>query len=271
MIRATDTLPGVVLATIDGYLATAPVPTGSRECVESTCASTLRTGIAYRLYVGDAGQGKDIGIERVVHVGERFHLVLGDFVSLLHLFDGKKWGLARNHHRGRGLTYPEVHVFHNRLADRQNDIARDSPAETCRRDLHLIRANRQQRKVIGTVRARLLALGEPRGSIADRHPGPRNGATERIKHTALESSCVVTDLPNAGQSREQQNQRRNQHFQRAPNSHDPLHSLRSSLFRPAQLRTIVHLFALEVLATHGCRGTVAFSSGLPAPHFPQSG
>src|SRR5207245_11439437 len=107
MIGATDTLPGVVLATIDGYLATATVPGGSRECVDGSCASTLRTGIAYRLYVGDAGQGEDIGIERVVHVGQRFHLVVGDFVSLVRLFDRVMWGLAVNAHRSGALPVSE--------------------------------------------------------------------------------------------------------------------------------------------------------------------
>src|SRR5437879_4952724 len=230
---------------------------------ESTCAGTLRTRIAYRLYVEDAGQGEDIGIERVVHVGQRLHLVLGDFVSLLHLFHGKKWGVACNHHRGRGLTYPEVQVLHSRLPDRKNDIACDGLIETCRRNLHLISANRQQRKIIGTVLARLLALGETCGSIPDRHQRPRNSATLNIEHTALESSRVVTDLPNAGQSREQQNRKRNQHFQRVPNSHDPLpirfvHHF-CDPFNSGQLFTSLLWKSLPLTVSRG-RG---FSSGLP--------
>jgi hypothetical protein len=40
-------------------------------------------------------------------------------------------------------------------------------------------------------------------------------------------------------------------------------------FNPGQM--FVHLFALEVLATHGVAGVVAFSSGMPVTHFAQSG
>ena len=78
-------------------------PLGGSIASALVATSTLRTSIAYRIDVGDARQGEDIGIKRVVHVRERCHLALGDFVSLLHLFDGKKRSLARNRYRGRGL------------------------------------------------------------------------------------------------------------------------------------------------------------------------
>ena len=186
MIRAADTIARVVLTPIDRHQAAPAVPARGRECVvPEGPATTLRTGIAYRLYVDDAGQGEDISIKRVVHVGEFLHLVQVDFVSLLRLFGGNKWRRAPHLHRGRGLTYPEVQILYSRLPDRQNDIARDGRIETGRRDLHPIRANRQQRKVIGTIRARLLGFGEPDGGIADRHHGPGNHSTLSIKHSAL--------------------------------------------------------------------------------------